>query len=113
MTAKLAYSVAEAAQLIGVSTRSLRYLLQEGRISFIRLGRRVLIKHEDLERLLKQHYCRASGQIDADAPIRPPKQQRPGARATPGHSCNALAGSHPGRNSNDSHKYITPAPPTA
>ena len=71
MKPRLAYPLDEAAQLIGVSVRSLRYLLQQGRVGFVRLGRRVLVKHEDLEKLLKQHYCRPGAHVDVDAPIRP------------------------------------------
>jgi len=61
MSPRLAYSVIDAARLIGVSQRSLRYMLQQGRIGFVRLGRRVLTKHADLERLLKQHYLDRDG----------------------------------------------------
>jgi excisionase family DNA binding protein len=71
MRERLAYSLAEAAELIGVSVRSLRYLLQQGRIGYVRMGRRVLVRHEDLQRLLKQHFCRPGASVDADAPIRP------------------------------------------
>ena len=71
MPERLAYSLAEAAQLIGISVRSLRYLIQESRIGCVKLGRRRLIKHEDLQRLLKQHYCRPGASVDAEAPIRP------------------------------------------
>jgi len=74
MPERLAYPLSEAAQLIGVSVRSLRYLLQQGRIGYVRLGRRVLVKHEDLQRLLKQHYCRPGASVDVDEPIRPQAQ---------------------------------------
>jgi excisionase family DNA binding protein len=67
----LAYSVGEAAQLVGLSVRSLRYLLSTGKLGFSRFGRRIVIPHTELERLLRQGYCRPQGRIDADEPIRP------------------------------------------
>jgi excisionase family DNA binding protein len=75
MSSRLAHSVSEAAELVGLSVRSLRYLVKTGKLGYVRLGRRVLIRHEDLERLLRQGYCRPQGRIDADEAIRPRKQQ--------------------------------------
>jgi excisionase family DNA binding protein len=74
MTERLAYSLAEAAQQASLSVRSLRYLMATGKLGFVRVGRRVLIRHDDLERLLRQGYCRATDRLDADAPIRPRKE---------------------------------------
>ena len=71
MTTKIAYSLAEAAQLSSLSVRSLRYLMATGKLSYVRVGRRVLIRHADLERLLSQGYCRATDRLDGDEPIRP------------------------------------------
>jgi excisionase family DNA binding protein len=71
MSSRIAHSVSEAAELVGLSVRSLRYLVKTGKLGYVRLGRRVLIRHEDLERLLRQGYCRPQGRIDADEPIRP------------------------------------------
>jgi excisionase family DNA binding protein len=67
----LAYSVTEAAQLLGLSARSVRYLLKEGKLGFCRVGRRIVITQRDLERLLKQAYVRPVQPLEADAPIRP------------------------------------------
>jgi excisionase family DNA binding protein len=75
MTQRMAYTVAEAAEVLSLSVRSLRYLLQTAKLGYVRLGRRILIRDEDLQRLLRQGYCRAQGRIDADEPIRPRKQQ--------------------------------------
>jgi excisionase family DNA binding protein len=75
MTQRMAYTVAEAAEVLSLSVRSLRYLLQTGKLGYVRLGRRILIRDKDLQRLLRQGYCRAQGRIDADEPIRPRKQQ--------------------------------------
>jgi excisionase family DNA binding protein len=74
MSSHLAYSIAEAAELLSLSTRSLRYLMQTGRLGYVRLGRRLLIREEDLQRLLRQRYCGPQGRMDADEPIRPQKK---------------------------------------
>jgi len=104
VTARLAYSLAEAAQASSLSVRSLRYLIQTGRLGYAKVGRRVLIPHTELEKLLRRASVKATETLDADEPIRVWKQQRPGARTTPGHSCNTLTGSHPGRSLDD--KYL-------
>jgi excisionase family DNA binding protein len=75
MTPRLAYSVADAASAIGVSVRSLRYLIQTGRLGYARVGRRVLIPARELERLIRRASVRATVALDADDPIRPRKQQ--------------------------------------
>ena len=72
--ARLAYSVAEAAQLLGISLRSMRHLLRTGRLGFVRLGRRVLIRHVDLEAMLRRGYVKATQLLDADASIRPARK---------------------------------------
>jgi excisionase family DNA binding protein len=112
MSARMAYSLTEAAQALSLSVRSVRYLLRSGRLGFAKLGRRILIPHTELERLLRRASVKPTGSLDADAPIRPQKQQYPGARATPGYSCNSLTGSHPGRSVDDTHHYTTPEPPS-
>jgi excisionase family DNA binding protein len=78
MTPKLAYGLKEAAQAVGLSVRSLRYLLQTGKWGHVRVGRRILVREKDLQRLLKQGYCRPQGRMDADEPIRPKKTEGPG-----------------------------------
>ena len=78
MTRRLAYSLTEAAQAVSLSVRSLRYLLRTGKLGFVKVGRRILIREEDLQRLLRQGYCRPQGRIDAAEPIRPRRQQGPG-----------------------------------
>src|SRR5262245_16313311 len=108
MSARMAYSLAEAAQAVGLSTRSLRYLIKTGRLGYAKVGRRVLVPHAELEKFLRRASTKATEILDADEPIRPQKQQRPGARATPGHSCNSLTGSDPGGSLNDNYHYTTP-----
>jgi excisionase family DNA binding protein len=75
MTPRLAYGLVESSQQTGLSVRSLRYLMASGRLAFVKIGRRVLIRHADLERLLKQGYCRATERLDSDEPIRPQKRK--------------------------------------
>jgi excisionase family DNA binding protein len=75
MTPKLAYGLKEAAQAVGLSVRSLRYLIQTGKLGYVRIGRRVLIAEGDLQRLMKQGYCRPHGRIEAEEPIRPRKME--------------------------------------
>jgi len=50
---RLLYSRREAAHMLSLSTRSLDYLIHEGRLKARRLGGRVLIHHTDLERIAK------------------------------------------------------------
>jgi excisionase family DNA binding protein len=87
MTGRLAYSLSEAAQLSSLSIRSLRYLMATGKLGFVRIGRRVLIRHADLERLLRQGYCQATDRLDSDSPIRPKNRNAPEA-----HTPEALDG---------------------
>jgi excisionase family DNA binding protein len=74
----LAYSLREAAGLLGLSVRSLRYLIRSGRIGHVRIGRRVLIRHVDLEALLRQGYVKPIAPLDADASIRLDAAERKG-----------------------------------
>jgi excisionase family DNA binding protein len=67
----IAYSIAEAARISSLSVRSLRYLLRSGRLRYVKLGRRVLIRHTDLEALMRKHYVKPMVGLDAEAPIRP------------------------------------------
>lgn len=76
MTPRLAYPVNEAAQLIGVSVRSLRYLMRAGKLGYARVGRRVLIPHAELERLLRRASVRPTAPLDADEPIRPSRANK-------------------------------------
>ena len=82
MTPRLAHRRREAAEVLGISVRSLDYLMKTGKLGYVKIGRRILIREEDLQRLLRQGYCRPQGRIDADEPIRPQKQQGP--RRAPG-----------------------------
>jgi excisionase family DNA binding protein len=83
MTAKLAYSLAEAAQVLSLSVRSLRYLMQTGKVGFSRIGRRVLIPHAELEKLLRRSAVKATARLDADDRIRPKNSNASGVVYTP------------------------------
>jgi len=67
----IAYSIAEAARMSSLSVRSLRYLLRSGRLGYVKLGRRILIRHADLEALMRKHYVKAAAGLDAEVSIRP------------------------------------------
>jgi excisionase family DNA binding protein len=60
MTPRLPYSLTEAAQTLSLSVRSLRYLMQTGKVGFSRIGRRVLIPHTELEKLLRRSAVKAT-----------------------------------------------------
>jgi excisionase family DNA binding protein len=78
---KLAYSLGEISQLTALSVRSLRYLIREGRLAHVRVGRRILIRHDDLEAFLRKHRVKAAAAVDADAPIRPTACERDHVKA--------------------------------
>jgi excisionase family DNA binding protein len=73
---KLAYPLKQAAEVLGLSVRSLRYLIAAGRLGCVRLGRRVLIRHADIEVLLRRHYVKPVIPLDVAAPIRPGAGER-------------------------------------
>src|SRR5262245_30670014 len=71
MKPRLAYDLAEAAQALSLSVRSLRYLLRQGKLGYAKVGRRVLIPYAELERLLRRATVKATVHLEADEPIRP------------------------------------------
>ena len=52
MKGKLAYSKKEAAVATSMSVRSIDYLIANGRLNAVKIGRRVVIPARDLERLI-------------------------------------------------------------
>lgn len=54
MPAPLAYSPAEAAQLLGISRAKLYQLLDDGTVPSLKLGRRRLIRAEALSQMLER-----------------------------------------------------------
>ena len=55
MTAALSYSVKDAAQVIGVSNRTIWRLISAGEIQTFKLGCRTLIRAESLKDLIDRH----------------------------------------------------------
>ena len=49
---RLAYSVAEASSVSGLGRTTLFALISEGRLPKVKLGKRTLIRHDDLQALL-------------------------------------------------------------
>jgi len=54
MNQQLALGLKEAAEAVGLSHWTLRQYIRDGKITAIRLGRRVLIEPSELERLVEQ-----------------------------------------------------------
>jgi excisionase family DNA binding protein len=52
-------SVEEAAPILGVSRFTLRKLIRQRAVPFYRVGRRIVLDAEDLERYLQQHRVEA------------------------------------------------------
>jgi excisionase family DNA binding protein len=74
-TPRLAYSLKETSQLTDISVRSLRYLIRCGKLGYVRIGRRVLIRHTDIEALLRRHAVKPATPLDVEAPIRPKRKE--------------------------------------
>lgn len=56
-TARLLYPRKEAAYLLGISVRSVDYLIANKKLSFQKIGKRVLIHRKELERFASaNHY---------------------------------------------------------
>jgi len=51
----IAYSVDDAARVVGVGPATVWKWLQEKQLPAIRIGRRTIIKHDDLEAFVEQH----------------------------------------------------------
>jgi excisionase family DNA binding protein len=91
MTPRLAYSLREAAEAMSISVRSLRYLMRTGRLGYAKLGRRCLIPHTELEKVLRRATVRATEPLDADAAIRPVSRHSNAPEATPEASENGVS----------------------
>jgi excisionase family DNA binding protein len=51
---KLGYSLREAFEATSLSRRKLEYLIQQGTIRAVKIGRRIVIPSRELERLLEK-----------------------------------------------------------
>jgi excisionase family DNA binding protein len=74
-------NVIEAAKLVGLSVRSLHYLIPTGQLGYSKVGRRVLIPHAELERMLRRGLVKATQVLEADEPIRPRGKNRNASKA--------------------------------
>jgi len=54
MSEKLAYSIEEASQALGVSERTFRAMVAREQVRIVRLGRRVLVPADALRQLLEK-----------------------------------------------------------
>jgi len=63
-------SLLEAAPLLGVSVHTLRAWTRERRISFHRLGRRIVFDRDDLEAFLRANRIAAHGRGDSNVLLR-------------------------------------------
>jgi excisionase family DNA binding protein len=58
-------SIEEAAGLLGLSKWTVRAYIRDGKLQPVRLGRRVLLTEEELERLVTESKMRDSAQTEA------------------------------------------------
>ena len=68
MTARVAYTLPEAAAAYGPSESWLRRQIREGRLPHSRAGRRILVRASDLDELLPRM---VDGQVGDPQPLRP------------------------------------------
>jgi excisionase family DNA binding protein len=71
MRERRGHPIPEAAHVLGISARAIRYLIKTGRLGFCRVGRRVLIPDWEIERLLRRTFVKPMQPLDADEPMRP------------------------------------------
>ncbi|APD09726.1 helix-turn-helix domain-containing protein [Thermus brockianus] len=50
----VAYNIAQAAKVLGIGERTLRYLIRAGQIRVARVGRRVLVPHSAIVEFLER-----------------------------------------------------------
>lgn len=55
-TRKEFYTIEEACQYLDVSRRHLQYLRTTNQISYVKNGRKVYFKHEDLQNFMEENY---------------------------------------------------------
>jgi excisionase family DNA binding protein len=56
---RAAYSIAETAQILGCWDGMVRGYVRDNRLRTVRLGRRILIRREELDRFLKERESKA------------------------------------------------------
>ena len=61
----VAYNIAQAAQVLGIGERILRYLIRAGQIRVARVGRRVLVPQGGVEQVLYGHVAVRKARVEA------------------------------------------------
>ncbi len=51
---KIAYSIREVSELVGICERKIYYEIEEGKLKIARIGRRVLVRSSELDRWLSE-----------------------------------------------------------
>ena len=51
---KLAYSIRELSELVGICERKIHYEIEKGKLKIARIGRRVLVRSSEVDRWLSE-----------------------------------------------------------
>lgn len=51
---KIAYSIREVSQLVGICERKIHYEIEKGKLKIARIGRRVLVRATEVDRWLSE-----------------------------------------------------------
>lgn len=51
---KIAYSIRELSQLVGICERKIHYEIEQGKLKIARIGRRVLVRSNEVDRWLSE-----------------------------------------------------------
>jgi excisionase family DNA binding protein len=51
---KLAYSIREVSELVGICERKIHYEIEKGKLKIARIGRRVLVRASEIDRWLTE-----------------------------------------------------------
>lgn len=51
---KIAYSIREVSQLVGICERKINYEIEKGKLKIARIGRRVLVRATEVDRWLSE-----------------------------------------------------------
>jgi excisionase family DNA binding protein len=51
---KIAYSIRELSQLVGICERKIHYEIEQGKLKIARIGRRVLVRASEVDRWLSE-----------------------------------------------------------
>ena len=73
-------SVAEAAQVLGVSVFTVRVLIRQRRLAYHRIGRRIVLDRQDLEEFLRAHRVEPR-ELQTKPPRRPWRASQPRQRS--------------------------------